>query len=254
MDEEFLERLWCHTVTELLIRHHSPATSTEGYQKLVRYPYLVHFHTGNAENPANNSGSAQWKRNLGGTIDASPPDAPSAPWWKPEPFLSRRLFLFMCQLVCYVWRCAHCRTPVPTTTTTSTRTEKEPEPEGNTLTDGFCRPPDSIAAVPGLDWNTGNTWWVSTTRWYPCLTAGGLEVINDKKINTSLKAGHMYESHAELHAHFISGKQSAVSGKLLSADVLPSHVEHNHDNHDVNSTSRKGRKPSDPAMFCLFGL
>lgn len=49
-------------------------------------------------------------------------------------------------------------------------------------------------------------------------------VKNDKDINTSLKAGHMFESHADPHAHFISGKQSAVSGKVLSADVLPSHV------------------------------
>lgn len=55
--------------------------------------------------------------------------------------------------------------------------------------------------------------------------AGGLAVKNDKKINTSLKAGHMFATHADPHAHFISGQQSSVSGKPPpSPDVLPAHV------------------------------
>lgn len=75
---------------------------------------------------------------------------------------------------------------------------------------------------------------------------------NGKKINTSLKAGQVFETHADPHAHFISSKQLAVSGKVLCrcSPISCGCLEHNH---DVNSTSRKGRKPSDPSMFYLFG-
>lgn len=67
-------------------------------------------------------------------------------------------------------------------------------------------------------------------------SGGGLAVKNDKKINTSFKVGHMFETHAGPHAHFISGKQSAVSGKAPSPDGRPSH------DHDLKSTSRRARK------------
>lgn len=71
-------------------------------------------------------------------------------------------------------------------------------------------------------------------------------VNNDKKINTSLKAGHVFETHADRHAHFISGKQWSGSGKVLFAEVLPSH--------EVHSTSRKGRKTSYAQCFAILAL
>lgn len=80
MDGKSLERLWCHMVMNQSLNSSydtSHATSTEEYQKMVWYTYLVHFHSGNTENRANNSSLAQWKCSLGGTTDASPPDAPS---------------------------------------------------------------------------------------------------------------------------------------------------------------------------------
>lgn len=52
------------------------------------------------------------------------------------------------------------------------------------LTDCICLwPPDSSAAVTGLDWNTGNTRWVSAAHW--SLAVYFFTAEKGKKINTS---------------------------------------------------------------------
>lgn len=76
------------------------------------------------------------------------------------------LFLFKCQPVCVVFGIVLCLA-LPSWSDTClspppprpqqhhplhpTETERGPVPRVNTLTDGVCRPPDSIAAVPRLD-------------------------------------------------------------------------------------------------------